>query len=209
MAVRTKPGKPISLRKLPAQARSVETVAVVLEAAARILEHKGFEGFNTNAVAERAGVSIGSLYQYFPNKDALLSKLIQREYAPMLEACDRLALKRTCRAALKEYVQISVRHQMKRPKLAMLIDIAEKREVFHHEVSETQSRLLIILNAILQKPGAPRIRNLSHASSDVLVIVRSLVDAAGERGETESAEFLLRVEGALWGYLRSTQIFQE
>jgi AcrR family transcriptional regulator len=48
-------------RKRPLQKRSAETVAVILEAAARVLELHGFEGFNTNAIAERAGVSIGSL----------------------------------------------------------------------------------------------------------------------------------------------------
>lgn len=63
-------------RKRPRQARSVATFEAILEAAARILESLGFAGFNTNAVAELAGVSIGSLYQYFPSKDALIVELI-------------------------------------------------------------------------------------------------------------------------------------
>ena len=63
----------IKLRKTPPQKRSADTVAVIVEAAARVVELNGFEGFNTNAVAEGAGVSIGSLYQYFPSKDALPS----------------------------------------------------------------------------------------------------------------------------------------
>jgi AcrR family transcriptional regulator len=66
-------------RKKPRQPRSAETVASILEAAAQVLEAAGFEGFNTNAVARRAGVSIGSLYQYFPNKKALTIALIRRE----------------------------------------------------------------------------------------------------------------------------------
>ncbi len=63
-------------RKLPIQARSQETVTSILEASARILETGGLPGFNTNAVARKAGVSIGSLYQYFPNKDAIVLGLI-------------------------------------------------------------------------------------------------------------------------------------
>src|SRR5215469_5611050 len=63
-------------RKAPRQARSHETVAVILEASARILESDGLRGFNTNAIAARAGVSIGSLYQYFPNKDSIVLALI-------------------------------------------------------------------------------------------------------------------------------------
>src|SRR5262245_13367385 len=64
------------VRKAPEQARSKATVNVILEASARILESGGLRGFNTNAVAAKAGVSIGSLYQYFPNKDAILLALL-------------------------------------------------------------------------------------------------------------------------------------
>ena len=65
-------------RKKPTQPRSRVTVEVILEAAAHILATKGYEAFTTNRVAERAGVSIGSLYQYFPNKQSLLAALHAR-----------------------------------------------------------------------------------------------------------------------------------
>ncbi|CAG4882729.1 TetR/AcrR family transcriptional regulator [Georgfuchsia toluolica] len=65
-------------RKMPTQSRSRVTVEVILEAAAHILATKGYEAFTTNRVAERAGVSIGSLYQYFPNKQSLLAALHAR-----------------------------------------------------------------------------------------------------------------------------------
>jgi AcrR family transcriptional regulator len=190
-------------RKTPLQSRSAETVAVILEAAARILEMRGFEGFNTNAIAERAGVSIGSLYQYFPNKDALLSGLIEREVAPLLEVREELAQVKSCEAALRDYIRASMRHQMRRPKLARLIDIAEKRDVFHHQVSGTLSRLQVVMEAVLALPDAPKLRNKSIAYEDLLVLIRSLIDAAGEREEGESEELVRRVEGAVWGYLRS------
>jgi AcrR family transcriptional regulator len=59
----------------PKQSRSKATVAAIVEAAARILAEQGWAGFNTNAVAARAGVSIGSLYEYFPDKQALLEEI--------------------------------------------------------------------------------------------------------------------------------------
>lgn len=65
-------------RKRPRQRRSAETVDRILGAAARILDERGYAGTTTNHVAELAGVSIGSLYQYFPNKDALLVALAER-----------------------------------------------------------------------------------------------------------------------------------
>ncbi|WP_082158767.1 TetR/AcrR family transcriptional regulator [Chromobacterium sp. LK11] len=65
-------------RKLPSQARSRHAVAAILEAAARILERDGYAGLTTNKAAELAGVGIGSLYQYFPNKQALVAALHRR-----------------------------------------------------------------------------------------------------------------------------------
>jgi hypothetical protein len=66
-------------RKAPKQARSLNTVTAIVEGAARILEEDAHDGFWTNAVAERTGVSVGSLYQYFPSKDALIGALIARK----------------------------------------------------------------------------------------------------------------------------------
>ncbi|MCC8431632.1 TetR/AcrR family transcriptional regulator [Reyranella aquatilis] len=64
---------------MPRQARATQTVASIVEAAAQILEKGGLAAFTTNAVAERAGVSIGTLYQYFGDKNALVMALARRE----------------------------------------------------------------------------------------------------------------------------------
>jgi AcrR family transcriptional regulator len=64
-------------RKRPRQDRSKATVDAILAATAQVLVSKGFDGLTTNAVAEVAGCSIGSLYQYFPNKEALVAALIE------------------------------------------------------------------------------------------------------------------------------------
>lgn len=68
-----------SMRKTPRQPRARASVDFVLEAAAQVLEATGEAGFNTNAVAARAGVSIGTLYRYFPDKTAILRELAVRE----------------------------------------------------------------------------------------------------------------------------------
>src|SRR5690348_6079184 len=65
-------------RKRPRQARSKATVDAILDATTRVLLKHGFDGLTTNAVATAAGVSIGSLYQYFPNKEALVAAQIER-----------------------------------------------------------------------------------------------------------------------------------
>ena len=70
----------ISVRKRPRQARSARLVAYILEAAVRVLAREGAQKFTTARVAEAAGVSVGSLYQYFPNKEAILFRLQTDEW---------------------------------------------------------------------------------------------------------------------------------
>lgn len=70
----------ISSRKQPKQARSAELVAAILQAAVQVLAREGAQRFTTARVAEKAGVSVGSLYQYFPNKAAILFRLQSDEW---------------------------------------------------------------------------------------------------------------------------------
>ncbi|GGY98839.1 MULTISPECIES: TetR family transcriptional regulator [Shewanella] len=67
-------------RKLPRQGRSKTLVAAILEAAIHVLADGGIRGFTTARVAEKAGISVGSLYQYFPNKAAILFQLQVNEW---------------------------------------------------------------------------------------------------------------------------------
>lgn len=85
------PAKPVSLsrRKEPRQRRSQSTVDSIKQAALLLLKERGVRGLGTDAIAERAGVSIGSLYQYFPNRDAILASLyedISMESSAMLKS---------------------------------------------------------------------------------------------------------------------------
>jgi AcrR family transcriptional regulator len=77
MAKAAEPSK--SLRKTPRQARSEATIAAIVEAAAQILEREGEDAATTARIAERAGVSIGTLYQYFADRDAVLAAVIRRD----------------------------------------------------------------------------------------------------------------------------------
>jgi AcrR family transcriptional regulator len=72
------------MRKQPQQARSRATIEAILQAAAHILGERGWEGLTTNDVAELAGVSIGSLYQYFPHKLALVEAVRRRHFDDVL-----------------------------------------------------------------------------------------------------------------------------
>jgi AcrR family transcriptional regulator len=95
-------------RKSPRQSRSAVTVTAILDATARILIERGYTGTSTNAVAERAGVSVGSLYQYFPNKDALIAALHKRHIEQMKALVERSfarAMKSSLEEALRELIE--------------------------------------------------------------------------------------------------------
>ena len=78
------------LRKKPKQKRSKLMVDNILEASIRVLKHHPYQQFTTNRVAEAAGISIGSLYQYFPNKQSILLELEIRAVNEMIENVEKL-----------------------------------------------------------------------------------------------------------------------
>ncbi|WP_117195628.1 TetR family transcriptional regulator [Rhizobium terrae] len=84
------PSTRISSRKRPKQARSNELVQAILQAAVQVLAEEGAQRFTTARVAERAGVSIGSLYQYFPNKAAILFRLQSDEWRQTADLLRRI-----------------------------------------------------------------------------------------------------------------------
>ena len=82
-------------RKVPRQGRSQATVEAILEAATHILVRDGYAGLTTNRIAERAGVNVASLYQYFPGKEAIVAELRKRHVAEQREAATRALARRT------------------------------------------------------------------------------------------------------------------
>lgn len=92
----------------PLQRRAEATVSFILEAAAHIFRTHGLRGATTNRIAEHAGVSIGSLYQYFPNKEALLIALMERHIAETMRALGE-TLAATDNAAPRDRVVALVR----------------------------------------------------------------------------------------------------
>lgn len=195
----------LRLRKAPRQQRAVHTVDALLEAAALVLEADGLEGFNTNAVARRAGASVGSLYQYFPSKEALTLALMLREKRQFYDALLAAVALPACRDALARLVDLCARQQLTRPNLARLLDQEEGRPEFRAALSDGSS-FRGMLASILAKPGAPphlsgdEARRLL-AADDLAALIRGMTDAAGERGERDVEDLAYRIGAAVFGYL--------
>lgn len=79
-------------RKFPRQARSLRTLEVITEAAAQVLARRGYERLTTTAVAERAGVSIGSVYQYFADKTGLVAWLARAHLGERIQELSQACL---------------------------------------------------------------------------------------------------------------------
>lgn len=121
-----RPPPQISSRKQPQQARSTELVAAILQAATQVLTQGGINRFTTARVAERAGVSVGSVYQYFPNKAAILFRLQSDEWAETTQML-RGILEDTSKpplARLRELVHAFVRSECEEAEIRVALNDA-------------------------------------------------------------------------------------
>lgn len=188
-------------RKQASQARARATRAAILEAAARILEAGGTAGLNTNAIAQRAGVSVGSLYQYFPNKEAILAELIREKRAQLMEWM-RQAEAETRNAApeqaLQALIRAGLRHQFQRPALAMEVEYLERQLELAPETAALAEAMAQLILAALRRfqPDA----GLAEAR-DCIAIAKGLINAAALSGEPGGPDLIARVERAVLGYM--------
>ncbi len=109
-----------SPRKLASQRRSRLTVDALVEATARVLIKDGYDRASTNKIAARAGVSIGSLYQYFPSKEALVAAVIERHTQELSQVVRNALLKvaaRPIEIGVRELVAAAIDAHRLDPKL--------------------------------------------------------------------------------------------
>src|SRR5687767_9744104 len=107
-------------RKQPKQRRSRETVEAILDATARVLVAEGWDKASTNRIAKVAGVSIGSLYQYYPSKESLILALIERhcqEMLALLAASSEALRTAPVDVAVRTYVRAMLAAHAKEPEL--------------------------------------------------------------------------------------------
>lgn len=201
---------PLTPRKIPQQSRAEHTVAAILEAVACVLETRGMAGLNTNRVAARAGVSIGSLYQYFPGKDALIVALCQRERAAFLAEASAALQAPTGQAAWRRLITASVHQQLRRPALTRLLDFEETRPAVARELAPFRAGMGALIGQLLARGDIPPPRDMALATGDLMAIVRGLVNAAGERGDVDAGaldaidaidDLERRIGRAVFGYL--------
>lgn len=192
-------------RKQARQQRSLAMVELILEAATRVLTRDSLAGFNTNRVAEVAGISVGSLYQYFPNKAALVAALIDRaqtELAQVLEDTVASIVGQPLDEALAAVARLAIAHQYANPVLATALDHEEQRLPLQPRLRAAEQRLLASVQTLLDRHRAELAPALPTAAArDCLVICKALVEADAGAARRPPADLEARVLRALLGYL--------
>jgi AcrR family transcriptional regulator len=150
-------------RKSASQERSRATVDALLEATARVLMKEGYDRASTNRIAEVAGVSIGSLYQYFPSKEALVAAVIDRHTQEVSQLTRKALVKvaaRPIEVAAREFVSVAIDAHRINPKL-------------HGVLAE-------------QIPRVGRLENIEANQQEAYALVRSYLEA--HRDEIDVAD---------------------
>jgi AcrR family transcriptional regulator len=196
----------LNQRKIPQQRRAEATVASIIEAAARILEHQGLEGYNTNAVARLAGISVGSLYQYFPHKDAITRALLDRESSYLIGVLERIVEDSRGMAAINRIMAAIVTHLMRRPNFARILDDQEQKLSLQDHVLKIETRVQSLIQICLSDGAYAALPDKPTIVFDMICIIRGIVDGAAARGERDIEHIIGRVVRAVEGYFaQSTQ----
>jgi AcrR family transcriptional regulator len=191
-------------RKLPQQDRSKVTVEAILTAAAHILTENGYDTASTNRIAERAGVSIGSLYQYFPNKEAIMTALRERhvnEMAAIVESALNQSVHQPLDVALHELVKACVAAHAIDPTLHQVLN----EQVPRLNQSSAEAKIITLLREFLeQRRDQTQLQNLELTVFILERTVESLTHAAViEHPEfLKESQFEAEMTRLLLSYLR-------
>lgn len=171
-------------RKTPSQERARATVEAILEAAAYILVRDGWEKFTTNSVAERAGVNVASLYQYFPNKESIVAELqrrhIEKGRAAYPDMIEQLRSQPNLRAALKILIDGAVAEHRINPQLHKVF--TEELPRASRRVHGERDKQMIAHLANILEPYAIHVPDLDIALFLFRVISHAAIhEAASER----------------------------
>jgi AcrR family transcriptional regulator len=174
------PKKRLEPRKSPIQQRSKTTVDIIIDAAAQVFEAHGYAAGTTNRIAKRAGVSIGTLYQYFPSKDAIAVALLERHISDtdhrLHEWVGHMVVEQhSLHDALNDFVTAILEMHFGRPRLQhILLEETLLPERVHRVLLEYERRAGKTVSGFLRLYPEVRRTCLEYAGFLVVQTVESL-----------------------------------
>jgi AcrR family transcriptional regulator len=195
-------------RKQATQARAHATVEVILKATARILVRDGYDHASTNKIAVAAGVSIGSLYQYFPSKEALVAALVDRHIGEMVELLRNeipTLMTLPLGQAIERAVRMMVAAHSVDPKLHKVLVEQVPRVGRLEHVERMEREMIALARAYLEAKRAEiSVTNLDLSAYIVVGMIESLTHAAVlTRPELLGEPFVAEVTKAVVRYLEA------
>lgn len=176
----------IELRRRPLQARSTALVQAILDASADIVQAEGLARLTTNRVAERAGVSIGSLYQYFPNRAAILAKLAIRAEGALRARVEALLAEAVdLRGGFASLIAAAFDHYLAAAQLHAALHEAEARlgPLAREQLAGAESRISNLIAAYLNRTAPERFAANPGIVSEVKLVGHALVTEALRTGQ--------------------------
>ncbi len=179
-------------RKEPRQERARATVDAILSATAHVLVKEGYDRASTNRIALEAGVSVGSLYQYVPSKEALVAALIERHSIDMVSYLEERAARHPPNAPLRDMVRDVVHAMVEAhrvdPKLHRVLMEQVPRVGALKRLTEMDDKALLLIRAFLETRRAEiRPKNLKLAA----FLLSSLVEAVTHGAVLLHPEYLV------------------
>ncbi len=197
-----------TMRKQPRQQRSRVTVQAILDAGARVLDRRGWAGFTTNEIAEVAGVSIGSLYQYFPNKLVLIEAITLRhldDVLAVLRTVDDNAMPPAQRVELLVDGMIAI-HNTNPALHRLLLEEAPNSKALQSAHDLFEAEYLRRYEALVVSAGGRRKRLSDPAAAQVLsAAVAGAIHDAARRGALMSPAMRQELVKLVSAYLLGKQ----
>jgi AcrR family transcriptional regulator len=169
-------------RKSPRQDRSLATVDALLQATARILVREGYDRASTNRIAEAAGVSVGSLYQYFPSKEALVAALIDHHMSSMTSLLELKALELAeapIEVAIRDVIRVMIEAHRIDPRLHQVLVEQVPRLGRLQRIEQLESHTRALVRAYLEaRKDKLRVENLDVAAFLVAHVVEAVTHGA-------------------------------
>jgi AcrR family transcriptional regulator len=198
----------ISARKQPQQVRSARLVGDILEAAARVLARDGAHRFTTARVAEATGISVGSLYQYFPNKQAILFRLQTEEWTQTMGQLRRILgdSAMTPRERIRQAIQAFFRSECEE---AAFRGALEDSAPLYREAAESQAhaqegrQLMLSFMKDALPHASPRERRFAADLVGLIMSSTGKAISTQNRSRTEVNQFADAVGGMLCAWLDS------
>ena len=193
--------------RTPRQARAKDTVDALLVATKTLLIRSGVEGATTNAIAQLAGVSIGSLYQYFPSREAMISELSRRHVTEVLKLIfgevDALA-GTSLRVGVRRLIQLMIDVHRQDPELHSAIEASHPLLAARAQLAQVETEVMATARAYLDSHSAELVvSDLDRAAFVVVTTIEAVTHEAARRRPAllESDGLLDDITRLVLGYL--------